>query len=189
MLLQFKIQLNYLTKPTVWRRVTVPDGFTFTKFHRVIQAAFGWEDAHLFQFSPKGWGSSPVIEIPTPDYDEGEAERLHATKTKLSGIFTKEGQKFVYIYDFGDDWQHSIILEEKLAEETKTATVVAGEGACPPEDCGGFPGYELLKQTLANPKHPEYEDMREWLGLEPGEKWDADAFDLAKAQKRVKAIR
>lgn len=193
MVFQFKIQIEDIAKPPVWRRLTVPAKFTFTKFHRVLQAAFDWEEAHLFQFAPTGWGSSPVINIPDPDFsfmdEDSGAEKLHATKTKLSDIFTAEGQTYVYTYDFGDDWQHRITLEKISASEAKTADCLAGKGAAPPEDCGGPWGYEELKETMSDPKHSDYEDMREWLGLEADEGWDAKAFDLAEVQQRLKQVR
>lgn len=192
MLFQFKIQLAGIAHPPVWRRVTVPDQFSFTKFHQVIQAAFGWYNCHLFQFSPGGYGSSPDISIPDPfdDFMEGDnLQRLHATKTKLAEIFTKEGQKFTYIYDFGDDWKHTIALEKITDAASRTAACTGGKGACPPEDCGGPWGYAALKEIITNPKHGEFEEMREWMGLEPDEHWSAGDFDLAKVQARVKQIK
>ena len=192
MFFQFKIQLKRITQPTVWRRVTVPGHFSFTKFHRVIQAAFGWEDYHLFQFSPKGYGSSPIISIPDPDFDtmgRNDRQRLHATKTTLTEIFTAEKQKFTYIYDFGDDWIHEITLEKIAVDASLSCTCLAGKGACPPEDCGGPWGYAGLKEIVENPKDAEYEEMREWMGLEPGEEWKPEDFDLADAQARVKKIK
>ena len=192
MLFQFKIQLKRITQPTVWRRIAVPGHFSFTKFHRVIQAAFGWEDYHLFQFSPKGYGSSPVISIPDPEFEymeRSDRQKLHATKTTLTEIFTAEKQKFTYIYDFGDDWVHEITLEKLTDDAARTAACLAGKGACPPEDCGGPWGYAGLKEIVDNPKDAEYEEMREWMGFEPGEEWKPEDFDLADAQARVKKIK
>lgn len=193
MVFQFKIQITNVVKPAVWRRLTVPAGFTFAKFHRVIQVAFDWHDSHLSQFSPKGWGSSPVISSPgrAPVFmdDDDEEEKLDAGKIKLSDIFTAVGQTFVYTYDFGDDWQHRITLEKISDTNAKTADCLEGKGAAPPEDCGGFPGYEALKETLSNPKHPEHKEMKEWLGMEEDESWDANAFDLAQIQQRLKTIK
>ncbi len=192
MLFQFKIQIKRISQPTVWRRVTVPGHFSFTKFHRVIQAAFGWEDCHLFQFSPGGYSSSPVISIPDPDFvnmGRNDRQRLHATKTTLTEIFTAEKQKFTYIYDFGDDWIHEITLEKIAVDASLSCTCLAGKGACPPEDCGGPWGYAGLKEIVENPEDAEYEEMREWMGLEPGDEWKPEDFDLADAQARVKKIK
>ena len=107
MTFQFKIQLKDISKPPVWRQVLVPAQFSFYKFHLVIQEAFGWENCHLFQFSPKGFGSYPVIKEPFEE-DEDYGEVMNAAKTKLNEIFKKEAQTFNYIYDFGDNWEHKI---------------------------------------------------------------------------------
>lgn len=185
MTLQLKIQLQNLADPKVWRQVQVPAQFSFYKLHGVIQAAFGWEHAHLFQFSSEGWGSKPEISLPYPDAGE---DIVDAKKIKLKEVFKEEGQTYVYIYDFGDDWLHLLTLEKITDEKATKANCLAGEGRCPPEDCGGFPGYESLKEILNDPKHPEYADMREWLGLRKNQKWDAAAFDLKKANIAVQKV-
>ncbi len=177
MALQFKIQLKNISKPPVWRQVVVPETFTFEKLHKVIQDAFGWEHEHLYQFSPTGYGSNPTIALPL----EHDFERpdMNASKTKLKDVFTTEKQKYTYIYDFGDDWVHSIVLEKILPDKIIKATCLAGKGKCPPEDCGGPWGYERLLEILNDPQHEEYEDMREWLGLEEeDDEWDVNEFDL-----------
>jgi len=175
--LQFRIQIKNINKPPVWRQVLVPETFTFEKFHKVIQVAFGWSDYHLYQFSPGGYGSNPIIAVPSDDdWDEPD---LDASKTKLRNIFKVEKQKYTYIYDFGDDWVHSIVLEKILPEKRLKASCIAGKGACPPEDCGGPGGYERLKEILKNPEHEEYGEIREWIGLDEEEDvWDANDFDL-----------
>jgi hypothetical protein len=188
MVFQFKIQLKDITRPPVWRTVTVPAQFSFAKLHRVIQAAFGWQNAHLYQFSPQGFGSAPVISVPYPNQDLWEdtsVQLLNAAKTKLSDIFTQEKQHYTYIYDFGDNWVHVITLEKITDATAQAATCTGGKGACPPEDCGGPWGYESLKEVLADPKHPEHADMKEWLGLTADAPWEAARFDLALAQKAV----
>ncbi len=188
MLLQFKIQLKDISEPPVWRRVLVPDSFSFEKFHIVIQVAFGWYNGHLHQFSPKGYGSEPQIGM--TDYESWDDEEIiDEKKIKLSAIFTKPKQKFTYIYDFGDDWIHTITLEKIIDDKSRKASLLQGQGACPPEDCGGPWGYKSMLEILANPKHEEHEGMREWLGLEEEhDVWDANDFDLAAKQKEVKGI-
>lgn len=183
MTFQFKIQLKNINNPTVWRRLVVPANFTFTQFHAAIQLAFGWFDCHLFLFSPSSWGSSPQIELPDDEDDSfplfgKKVESLDSTKVKLSDIFTNEKQKYVYIYDFGDDWKHQLTLEKILDENLLYARCIKANGACPPEDCGGEWGYENLKEVLADKKHPEHKDMKEWLGMSAREKWDAEEYDL-----------
>lgn len=183
--LQFKIELKGIKNPTVWRRIIVPSHYDFLTFHQIIQVVFGWENAHLYSFSPKGWGSNP--EIKDSDDEEFDPDNtLGSSETPLSAIFNTKGQKFTYIYDFGDDWTHLITLEKILPEEINQPTCIAGEGKCPPEDCGGFPGYEYLKEVLADPSHEEHEEMKEWLGMEDDEAWDANEFDLQEVQELLR---
>lgn len=184
---QFKIKIEDIANPPVWRRITIPSHFTFLDLHYAIQVAFDWENAHLFQFSPKGYASYPQIKSKEEDDNESffmdHGETLNAEKTKLSDIFYAEGQKFTYIYDFGDDWFHGIILEKILPEKTMYPCCLAGKGKCPPEDCGGAWAYDQLKEILSDKNHPEYEEYAEWCGLSEGEKWDPAEFDLKKVQK------
>jgi Plasmid pRiA4b ORF-3-like protein len=184
---QFKIQLKNVTGPPVWRRLLVPENFTFHKMHTLIQTSFGWQNCHLFQFSPKGYGSQPLIGIPFEDDGflfEGE-EQLDAAKIKLKEIFTAPRQTYSYIYDFGDDWHHQLLLEKITDDKLRYADCLAGKGACPPEDCGGPWGYANLKAIVNDPKHAEHSEMKEWLGLGKKEKWDAELFDLEAIRKRV----
>ena len=188
MLLHFRIQLANITKPPVWRKVSVPADYSFEDFHNIIQAAFGWEDAHLFLFAAEGHHSDPVIMMPAPDGFDSFREELDAAETKLSTIFKVENQKYTYIYDFGDDWIHHIVLEKITDEQHAKPILTAGKGACPPEDCGGPWGYAGLKETLADPTDPEHAELQEWLGLEEREGWDAAHFDLHAAQGAIHAL-
>jgi hypothetical protein len=177
MALQFRIQLKNVQKPPVWRKVIVPKHFTFEQFHLVIQEAFGWGNYHLYQFSPTGYGSYPVIAKPSED--DWEKPDKNAAIAKLSSVFKTENQKYTYIYDFGDDWIHSIILEKILPDKALKASCLAGKGACPPEDCGGPWGYERLKEILKDPKHEEYKEMKEWIGIEDiHDRFHPEAFDI-----------
>lgn len=185
MALQFHIQLAFVSNPPVWRRIVVPEQFSFWRFHLVIQEAFGWWNAHLFQFSPEGWRSEKPIGL-KGDWDEVDTQ--DCKKIKLSQIFKEPGQTYVYIYDFGDNWEHQLRLENVTAEKLAKADVLEGEGRCPPEDCGGWPGYENLKEVLANPNHPEYYEMRDWLQLGPRQKWNPAAFDLKKTKTAVRKV-
>jgi Plasmid pRiA4b ORF-3-like protein len=190
MLFQFKIQLKYLINPPVWRQVLVPDHFTFHRFHKVIQAAFGWDNDHLYQFSPKGYASQPIISPSVPESDMVFffEQNQDSNKTKLSDIFTTPKQKYIYIYDFGDDWTHIITLQKILGEKRLNGELLSGVGACPPEDCGGFPGYWNLREILGDPKHPEHNEMKEWMGLSKKQNWDAGAFNLEKKALVVRKV-
>jgi hypothetical protein len=182
---QFKIQLKDVSNPTVWRRILMPADATFEDFHDAIQIAFGWENAHLFMFSPKGYQSSPIIELENDEDDNpfARVERLSAETLTLADIFTQEKQTYTYIYDFGDDWMHKITLEKISSEDRLIQPLILkGQGACPPEDCGGAWGYEHLKHVLANKIKPDYLDLKEWLGLGQRESWDSEKFDLIQHQ-------
>ncbi len=93
------------------------------------------------------------------------------------------GQKFRYNYDFGDYWEHQIVVEKLLPRDPEIAypTCIKGKGNCPPEDCGGIYGFYGLLEALADPKHPDHEDMREWVG----EDYYPDHFDLAEINQRL----
>jgi hypothetical protein len=179
----FHITLSHVHNPDVWRAVAVPSRITFLKFHKVIQKAFGWKDYHLFEFSDVSRESADSIRIGIPD-DDDPHEVTDARKIKLEKVVPLR-KKLRYLYDFGDGWEHVITLERTDATPLDRPTLLGGEGACPPEDCGGPPGYERLKEVLSNPDDEEYEDMRYWLGLKKNAKWDANTFDQMKAAKAV----
>jgi hypothetical protein len=187
MTFQFKIQIEDITKPPVWRKVLVPETFTFHKFHQVIQAAFGWEDCHLYQFSEKESDASEIISIPSDD--DWDATVIDSKNKKLKEIFVKEGKRYIYIYDLGDDWVHKIILEKIITESRKKASCIDGKGACPPENCGGVWGYEEIKETFAlHPKSSKAENFRDWLGLEENENLDVNKFSLDDANAAVAKV-
>jgi hypothetical protein len=182
---QFKIQISDVQMPSVWRRVLVSRHITFDEFHRIIQAAFGWGNYHLYQFSLKGWGSKYNYKI--PDEFDGNTSK-DSRLIKISSVFNELKQTFTYIYDFGDDWKHHIILEAVSDEGIIVPECKAGKGACPPEDCGGPWGYMNLKETLADPKHPDYKEIKRWLGLGKHDQWDADAFDIKATNERLRSL-
>jgi len=110
-------------------------------------------------------------------------------KATLSDLARHEGDSFGYEYDFGDSWEHDILLEKLIAAEPggRYPACVAGERACPPEDCGGTPGYEELIDILADPGHDEHEDMLRWLGIDNGHDFDPARFDVDDANRRLDA--
>ena len=178
----FKIQIQGINPP-VWRQLLVPENITFSKFHNIIQIAFGWEDEHPYEFSPSGWGSNPTIGSQYEKYF-GDGAEMDSNKVKLSDIFKNEKQTFTYIYDFGDEWIHKIVLEKITAEKLSKASCVDGDGACPPEDCGGALDYMDFLGIVRDPKHPQHHDMLEWVGLEEGETWEkVHAFNLKAVNK------
>lgn len=180
---QFKIKIKGITKPPVWRRIQISENSSFYDLHIAIQLAFEWYNAHLFQFSPQGYGSYPQISLKMDEeFSMASGEVIDADEAKLSDFFHSEKQRFTYIYDFGDDWFHDILLEKILDKTLLFPLLIAGKGQCPPEDCGGIWAYENLKEVLADPEDPEYEELSEWVDLEEGELWDPNKFDLKEKQ-------
>lgn len=165
--LQLHIELRYL-KPKVWRRILVPETLTLQRLHGVIQAAFQWGGGHLHEFDAAGerYGTSD------PDYDVPGS--VLSEKTRLTKAMTPSGT-IDYVYDFGDHWEHRIKIEKTLPPlDMKLPLCVAGANAAPPDDCGGVPGYANFVQAMADPAHPEHEDMKAWIGRD----WDPHAFDI-----------
>ena len=187
---QFKIQIKGITKPPVWRRVLVPDTFTFQQFHFLIQEVFGWENVHLYSFSEEVYGGSFRISEPDEMDDCYFIPTKDASKVKLRAYFGKDTSKsLVYWYDFGDDWMHIIKLELVSDEVLLHPRCLAGKGTCPPEDCGGVGGYEYLKALFReDPESEEAQEMREWLGLEEDETWDANYFNLEEANRYLSQL-
>jgi hypothetical protein len=168
-------------EPPVWREVLVPADLTFAQLHQVLQAAMGWEDDHMHEFEV----GEEHIGPPAPqDFFAGYEPLLDESKTRLGDVL--EGRrKFRYWYDFGDDWWHEIAIRKGAAGDGARPRLLAGEGACPPEDCGGPYGYAELLQALADPKHPEHGELREWAG-----DFDPRRFDFDRAAKAVaKSVR
>jgi hypothetical protein len=169
------------TDPPIWRRVLVDGSSTLDHVHEVIQAAFGWWDYHLHEFEV----GRERYGIPDPDNDWGEPPR-DERRTRLDAI-AREGSSFRYRYDFGDGWEHRIVVEKVFARsvDTTTPACIDGRRACPPEDCGGTGGYRELLEILADPTHPEHDERREWLGRP----FDPEAFDPGEFQDNLRAGR
>jgi hypothetical protein len=147
------------SKPPIWRRFLVPGGITLKRLHDSLQMVMGWWDGHLHQFH---WGGKLFGSV---DREIG-INRISENKTKVDQLLRRPKDRLLYEYDFGDSWEHDVVLEAILppGQGGLYPIVEAGKRACPPEDVGGIPGYEYFLKVLANPKHPEYEEMLEWAG-------------------------
>jgi hypothetical protein len=173
---QFKITLKG-TKPPIWRRILVPETYTFWDLHVAIQDAMGWDDYHLHEFtllSPKT-GRKVKIGIPSDEDVDYGWEVLAEWNQKIAHYFSSENSKADYVYDFGDGWEHSIKLEKILPRETGVAypRCIGGKRACPPEDCGGIGGYAEFLEAIGDPANELHEDMLDWVGGS----FDPDDFD------------
>jgi len=166
--------------PPIWRLVRVPDAFTLHQLHRVLQIVFSHLDYHLYAFEV----GERRFEAPDP---EAEHESEDATVTPLRDLKLSAGSRFTYVYDFGDDWEHDVVVERILPMPLETGPdwsprLIGGERAAPPEDAGGPHGYAAMLEGLRDPKHPEHEEYRQWVGSEyDPERFDAWSLDHALA--------
>lgn len=176
---QLKITLRG-GKPPIWRRVLVPGAFSLYQLHQLIQAAMGWRNCHFHGFTIDG----ERYALPSPDdWEPVVDERSHS----VGQIAPRVKQKFVYEYDFGDGWEHEIVVEKILAPETgvKYPFCVTGRRACPPEDVGGPWGYAEFLVAISDRNHEEHESFLEWCGGS----FDAAAFDLDAVNRQLRRVK
>jgi hypothetical protein len=164
------------TDPLVWRRIQVPEDYSFWDLHVAIQDAMGWQEAHLHEFTvtdPRT-GREQRLGIPDEEYPE-ERPCLPDWQAKVSHYLTEARPLAHYVYDFGDDWRHVVAYEGASPAEPgrRYPACVAGARACPPEDCGGVHGFADFLAAIADPKHPEHADLLAWVGGH----YDPDAID------------
>jgi len=160
------------SKPKIWRRILVPSDLLLSDFHKIIQTTMGWTNSHLHQFIKNRTYYSRKM---ADDDFWGEMDNVDYSKMKISDLLKKEKDKIIYEYDFGDGWEHDIILEkiDTNGENKNIPTCLTGKNNCPPEDCGGIWGYADMLEILKHSDHEEYEDYIEWLG----EEFDPKYFD------------
>jgi hypothetical protein len=168
--LSLKVTLRN-SKPPIWRRILVPAGMTLADLHTAIQIAMGWHGGHLHDFDVGGehYGDPDTT-------DDVANERRLTLKTLVNSGITR----FTYTYDFGDDWEHLILIEKPPSAALAAPACGAGARACPPEDCGGIWGYAELLEILADPNHPQHDEQLEWLG----DAFDPEAFSVADTDAR-----
>ena len=178
---QLRVQLDGI-EPPIWRRILVPGDILLEDLHDVIQIAFGWDNAHMHQFilkdktttRPSGFGVDGMF-----GDDEGEDE----SQIRLSDVAMRVRSKLRYVYDFGDSWHHTIVVErrDKAKDPDTVPRCVGGELACPPEDCGGIWGYAHFCEAIANPDHPDHDQLIEWVGGD----FEPLVFDVDDANRRL----
>lgn len=179
---QLKITLKDF-KPAIWRRVLVPGHYTLASLHRVVQYAMGWTESHLHCFSV----GRERYSLPEPGTDWGDSGDRDSRRVRLGQIAPSEKMRFLYEYDFGDGWEHDILVEKILPPdpELKHPVCLKGKGACPPEDVGGVWGYAEFLEAICDPKHEEHDSWLEWVGDE----FDPDAFDLEDTNAALRLIK
>jgi hypothetical protein len=179
---QIKVTLLY-TRPPIWRGLLVPAGLTLEVLHDVLQVAMGWDDSHLhdFRIGQKRFGK------PDPnDRFMGLPAIGNERTARLFTVLGKVGAKAVYTYDFGDSWEHAILVEKVLPPEPGVAypISVGGKLQGPPEDCGGIPEYYNLLEAIRDPAHQQHEEMLDWVGGE----FNPDTFSTEDVNRRLSPI-
>jgi hypothetical protein len=178
---QIRVSLDDI-KPEVWRRLVVPIDWDLQQLHLTIQAAFNWWNYHLYEYRIGGlrYGDVAVLEEDAFEEDPRVFDQNEVRLRDFSGI----GTRFSYVYDFGDNWHHTIELEELLflKHAPKYATCLDGARARPPEDVGGVPGYEQFLKVIGDPENPEHAAIKHWCGGH----FDPEWFDLATIAKDVR---
>ena len=174
---QIKIMLNGL-RPLIWRRFLVKGDISLDRLHDIVQCVMGWENSHLHQWTIRGkrYGIR----------DEDESERLlDESMHHLPDLIS--GGRFEYLYDFGDNWEHTLEIESVSPPEGKVRYPVCVDGgrACPPEDSAGISGYENFLEAIRDPKHPEHNDYLDRIG---DNNFDSEAFDIAKVNRLLRTL-
>ncbi len=165
---QLRIALRGVNPP-IWRGVQVRGDTPLRSLHPILKSAMGWTGTHLHEFR-RSDGSSVTNE----------------SSALLSQIAQAEGSSFAYVYDFGDGWEHDVLVEKVLdaAEPLLHPICLAGERACPPEDCGGPTGYQDLLDALRDPDNPDHDEWLEWVG----DGFDSEAFDIQAVNARLRQL-
>lgn len=176
---QLRVTLDEIDPP-IWRVIQVAGGGTLYRLHLVIQAAMGWENYHLFEFT------IGKVHYGIPDADDWQpiksAKRVHMVE-----VLNRRKQRFQYQYDFGDAWNHTITVEDYMApvEGVRYPICLDGQRACPPEDCGGAWAYEQLLEAIVDPEHEEHDELLQWLGGS----FDPEEFDLEQVNAALRRTR
>ncbi len=167
----------------MWRRLWVPDTLTLAKLDRIIQTAMGWTNSHLHEFlvDAKRYG--------IPDGEEAyDTPTLDDRRHKVGAVLGETISGFSYTYDFGDDWRHTVTIENRLLPDDSFNTwpvCIAGQNACPPEDVGGVGGYAEFLEAIADPSHDEHAAMWQW----GGGPFDATGFDVNATNAALRRLR
>ena len=176
---QFKVTLIGITPP-IWRRVQVTGDHTLDQLHRVLQVVMGWENYHLYMFRIGSKQYGP----PDPDGVD-DLGLVDAKRIRLASVVPSVGTTFTYVYDYGDDWEHELLLEATRIPDPAVTypRCLAGERRCPPEDVGGIGGYTDYLEAMFDPNHAEHEERMMWRGPFNAEKFSVEKVDQELAKK------
>lgn len=167
------------TRPPIWRRLLVPASITLAKLHDVLQTTMGWHDCHMHEFR----AGERHFGRPDPEDISMGMQVENERTVKLSSVLRRPGAKIVYTYDFGDNWEHAVVLEKQmpLLPDMSDPICIDGNLACPPDDCGGIPGFYELLDALADPNHEQHQEMRDWVG----DDFDPQAFSVDEVNRKL----
>ncbi len=175
---RLRIQLNDVD-PMIWRRMLVPGAIRMGKFADILLAVMGWSNSHLHAFTV----GDTRYGMNDDEFPEGEIDEK--TVTVLQAL--RAERRFTFEYDFGDSWEHEVVIEELRwsALGLKFAVCLDGANACPPDDVGGTWGYAEFLSAIADPTHEEHENYLEWAGGP----FDPTDFDLAEVNALLQKVR
>jgi len=178
---QLKITLIGI-EPPIWRVIQVPSAIKLCCLHSALQVVMGWKDSHLHQFEKDGkkWG---IVQL----YDDQNLDVIDEDGVKIGDLMKSEGESMIYVYDFGDNWRHKVVLEQiiPVTDALKTPICLDGARRCPPEDVGGVSGYERFLEVIFDPTHQDYEDLVVWAGGP----FQAEEFDVKAVNKTLSRMR
>ena len=178
---QLKVAMNSI-EPIIWRRILVNGDINLYKLHKVLQAVMGWEDYHLHIFNV----DDVTYAIPSPE-DPWPRETKNEKRARLNDVVPDELGSLEYVYDLGDNWHHTIVVEKILSsdEGLERSVCLEGKRSAPPEDCGGVGGYQKFCEAISNSRHPEHDYYLEWVGGA----FDPEKFDLDEVNSLLSKVR
>jgi len=167
-------------EPLIWRRIRVARSATFKQLHDILQIVLGWQDSHLHEFR----GGKLILGMKDANEPDERENLQDEAEWSLSDLLAAGVSEFEYVYDFGDDWVHRVVLEPATRSRVPGPSPIclAGENACPPEDVGGPHRYGEFLQAIADPKHEEHGRYLRWIGGV----WDPKGFDLNRVNRDLR---
>ena len=187
----FRVRVDLMyAKPPIWRRLVLPGDLVLDELHDVLQVAMGWQDGHLHKFGVGADRRTRAYFVTRFDLSEGD-DGLVEDGVRLDQVVSGKGDRLFYDYDFGDGWEHVLVVEDVLDDPPSAPVCLAGKMACPPEDCGGLGGYEELAAWVrggydprATPMGLSAQEMRDWLPRG----WHPDRFSVAETNDALAAL-
>lgn len=178
-LLQLKISLKDVYPP-IWRRLLISSSTDLAELHRIIQITMGWSNSHMHQFT----AGKKQFGVPDDEFGDSTTPEIGV---RIGSLLKAENEWISYEYDFGDSWEHKIVLEKILPyrPEEGGPRCIDGSRGCPPEDVGGAWGYEEFLEAYTDSGHPDHEEKLEWVG----DSFDPEQFDLEQVNLNLRRMR